>query len=171
MENFNALEKEWINTFESADTNKILQTVYEIRNSGSVRILPSLMGLIKKDTDPQISFEIFKLLSELKTAEAAQVIAESLRSMDFGEYLGTIVASCWQSGLDFSKHFRVFIGLFVQSDYKTALEAFTVIEESLENAAESDIHDCLQYLKEAECMISEDKMPLFLELKRAIEDY
>jgi hypothetical protein len=82
-----------------------------------------------------------------------------------------MVAGCWQSGLDFSKYLRVFAGLFIQSDYKTALEAFTVIEESLVNADQQIIQDCIHYLKDAECMVSDDKLPLFKELRKVVEGF
>jgi hypothetical protein len=99
------------------------------------------------------------------------IIAELLKNHEYGDYLNALVAACWQSGLDFSKHLRVFAGLFIQSDYKTALESFTVIEESLDNASETEIYDCIRFLKEAECMVTDEKLPLFHELVKVVQNY
>jgi hypothetical protein len=70
MEKYNPIEKEWIKSLESSDSSRILQTIYEIRISGSIKILPVLFSIINNNTDPQIRNEIIKLLSEIKTPEA-----------------------------------------------------------------------------------------------------
>jgi hypothetical protein len=59
--------------------------------------------------------------------------------------------------------------LFVQADYRTALESFTVIEEALGNASETEIYECILFLKEAECMVTDEKIPLFRELRKVVE--
>jgi HEAT repeat protein len=169
MEKYNILEKEWITALENSDQEHILTTIHEIRNSGSVKILPVLFSMVNKNTDQLVRNEILKLLSEIKSQEAVPLIAESLDKNDFGDYLPSFIAACWQSGLDFSKFLRVFAGLFIQADYKSALEAFTVIEESLSNASEAEIYDCIHFLKEAECMVTDEKLPLFRELRKVVE--
>ncbi len=169
MEKYNPIEKKWINTIESSDPERIIATLDEIRNSGSIKILPVLFSLVHKKTDPGVRNEILQLLSEIKSQDAVPLIALSLDSNDFGDYLPAFVAACWQSGLDFSKYLRVFAGLFIQGDYKTALEAFTVIEESIPNASGNDIMDCIRFLRDAECMVTDEKLPLFRELRKVVE--
>jgi hypothetical protein len=171
MEKLNAIEKTWVAAFDSSDSAQMIRALYEIRNSGSVNILSVLFDLVNIHTDQQVRNEIIKLMSELKSPDAVPIIAESLTRNDYGDYLNTLVAACWQSGLDFSAYLHVFAGLFVQGDYKTALEAFTVIEESLFNASETEIYDCIRFLKEAECMVTDEKYPLFMELRKVIEGY
>jgi HEAT repeat protein len=167
----NSMEKNWIVSFESANTTRILRSIYEIRNSGSVNILPALFDLIQGKTEPQVKNEIINLVSEIKTKNAVPLIAEALNKNEYGDYLNGFVAACWQSGLDFSKHLQVFFQLFSRGDYKTALEAFTVIEEALVNATQKEIDESVRFLKEAENQITEDKIALFTELKKVVESY
>jgi HEAT repeat protein len=169
MEKYNSLEKGWITSLESLDPEGILTTLHEIRNAGSVKILPILFNLVNKNTDQQIRNEILKLISEMKSQEAVPLIAESLEKNDYGDYLPAFIAACWQSGLDFSKHLRIFAGLFIQADYKSALESFTVIEEAINNASETEIYECIRFLKDAECMVTDEKLPLFRELRMVVE--
>ncbi len=169
MENYNPIEKKWITALESSDPESIITTLYEIRNSGSVKILPVLFNLIHKKTDPGIRNEILNMLSEIKSQEAVPLITSSLDKNDYGDYMPAFIAACWQSGLDFSKYLRVFAGLFIQGDYKTALEAFTVIEESIPNASENDHMDCIRFLRDAECMVTDEKLPLYKELRKVVE--
>lgn len=169
MEKFTAIENAWLASLTSDDNERIIQTLHEIRNAGSVKLLPELFKMIHTDTPSLVRNEILKLVSDIKNQEAVPYIATSLDKVDFGDYLPAFVAACWQSGLDFSKHLRVFAGLFIQADYKTALEAFTVIEESLDNASEDEIYQCILFLKDAECMVTDEKLPLFRELRKVIE--
>jgi hypothetical protein len=170
MEKFNRIEKEWIATLDGSDPESILPVLHEIRNSGSVNMLPVLFKMIHKNTDPRIRNEILNLLSEIKSQDAVPMIIASLEKEDFGDYLSAFVAACWQSGLDFSNHLRIFSGLFIQADYMTALESFTVIEESIPLASDQEITACIRFLKDAECMVTDEKIPLFRELRKVVED-
>jgi hypothetical protein len=93
----------------------------------------------------------------------------SLEKIDFGEYLPAFLAACWQSGLDFSDHLHLFAKLFIDGDYITSLEAFTVLEESFPNATDEARMECIRYLKQAEYLVMDEKLPLFRELRKVIE--
>lgn len=170
MEKYNTIESEWLIALKSNNSQNILPVLLEIRNSGSIKLLPDLLKLINKNTNSEVRNGVLKLLSEIKSQEAVPLIAESLHQDDFEDYLPAIIAACWQSGLDFSKHLRVFAGIFIRGDYMSALESFTVIEESIPNATDSDILECIRFLKDAECMVSDEKMPLFRELQKVVEN-
>jgi hypothetical protein len=169
MESFNCTEKGWIKSIRSENTKLILSTLHEIRNSGSVKMLPILFELINNKTDAVVRNEIIRLLSDLKNQDAVPLIVDSINKQDFGEYLPTVVAACWQSGLDFSDHLRSFANLFIHADFITSLEAFTVIEESISHASDSERIECIRYLRNSECMVTDEKLPLFRELRKVIE--
>lgn len=169
MEKPNQTEKLWLASFQSNNPQLIIRSIAEIRNSGALNMLPALFELIHKDTDQTVRNEILELISELKAPEATAFIAESFVKNDYGDYLSAVVAACWQSRLDFSKYLPVFANLFVRSDYKTALEAFTVIEESLENAETDDIQNCIRFLNESEYLVTNEKIPLYRELRKVVE--
>jgi HEAT repeat protein len=169
MEKINAMEKEWIKSLTSLDPIRILPALYEIRNSGSVKLLPVMLKLVNKETNQQVRNEILKLISETKSQEAVPLIVESIENLDFGDYLPNLVAACWQSGLDFSKYLLVFAGIFIRADYISSLESFTLIEESIPNASDTDIYKCKSFLKDAECMVTDEKLPLFRELRKVVE--
>lgn len=170
MEKYNTIEKKWIAALGSNDPLLILPVLYEIRNSGSITLLPDLLNMVNKNSGQQVRNEILKLLSEMKSQDAAPIIAESLSKNDYGDYLPALVAACWQSGLNFSQHLRIFAGIFIRGDYMSALESFTVIEESMPNATDQEILECIRFLKDAECMVSDEKIPLFRELQKVVEN-
>ena len=170
MEKYNSTEKEWIKSLGSTRPELITSTLYEIRNSGSVSMLPFLIELIHSKTDPGVRNGIIELLGEIRNKEAIPILVESLENHAFGEYLPAFVAACWQSGLDFSKHMRVFANLFIHADYITALEAFTVLEESIVNATDSERIECIHWLRDSEYLVSDEKLPLYRELRKVIEE-
>jgi hypothetical protein len=131
MDKLNTIEKEWIKTLESNSPSMVIPVLRKIKNSGSVRILPFLFKLINSDTDDNIRNSVLQLISEIKTKDAVPYIVESIENHEYGEYLTPLIAACWQSGLDFSGFLPVFVKIFIVSDYVTAIEAFTVIEESM----------------------------------------
>jgi hypothetical protein len=169
MERQSSIEKEWNKALESLDPDQAIPAIYEIRNSGSVKMLPALFQMIRKETPLIIRSEILNLLAEIKSQDAVPVIAASLDNMDFGEDLPGFVAACWQSGLDFSNYLPIFAKLFIQSDYLTALEAFTVLEESLPNATDQARTECIRYLRKSENLVSDEKQPLYGELMKVVE--
>jgi hypothetical protein len=169
MEKPSNIEKKWIQLLESAEQEMAIQAIYEIRNAGSVKMLPILFGMIRKETPVAVRTEIFNLLGELKSRDAIPHIVMSLEKIDFGEYLPAFLAACWQSGLDFSDHLHLFAKLFIDGDYITSLEAFTVLEESFPNATDEARMECIRYLKQAEYLVMDEKLPLFRELRKVIE--
>jgi hypothetical protein len=169
MERQSSIEREWSKALESLDPDQVIPAIYEIRNSGSVKMLPVLFQMISKETPLIIRSEILNLLSEIKSKDAVPVIVSSLEKMDFGENLPGFVAACWQSGLDFSGYLQVFAKLFITSDYLTSLEAFTVLEESFPNATDQARMDCIRYLRQSENLVIDDKLALFRELRKVLE--
>jgi hypothetical protein len=170
MEKLNRIEQEWARALASENTGMAIEAIHEIRNSGSLTMLPYLFGLIRNETPREVRTEVLQLLSEIKKQEAARLIAASFAAHEYGEYLPAFVAACWQSGLDFSEHLDVFARLFIHSDYITALEAFTVLEESMPQASDKARIECIQYIRESEPVVDEIKLPLFRELRKILEN-
>jgi hypothetical protein len=169
MELYNSTEKGWLKSIRSDNTKLIMSTLHEIRNSGSVKMLPVLFELINNKTEAVVRNEIIRLLGDLKNRDAVPLIVDSIDKHDFGEYLPTVIAACWQSGLDFSDHLKVFASLFVHADFITSLEAFTVIEESISHASDNERIECIHYLRNSEYMVVDEKLPLYRELRKVIE--
>jgi HEAT repeat protein len=169
MEKQSSIEKEWAKALDSLEPEKAIHAIYEIRNSGSIKMLQPLIKMIRNEIPLVIRTEILNLLADIKSQDAVPFIADSLETMEFGDQLPALVAACWQSGLDFSKHLPVFAKLFIHSDYLTSLEAFTVLEESFPNATDVARTECVRYLRHSEDLVIDDKLALFRELLKVIE--
>jgi hypothetical protein len=169
MEKQSSIEREWTKALESENSDLVIKAIYEIRNAGSIVMLPQLFSLIRKETSLAIRAEILRLVGEIKDEKAVPLIAESFDKHDYGEFLPAFVAACWQSGLDFSNYLTVFARLFIHSDYITSLEAFTVLEESMPQASDQSRIECIQYIHESESHVDDEKIPLYNELRKIFD--
>lgn len=167
-EKLTAQEKEWIKLLESNSPVDVLMAIREIRNKGSITMLPYMFRLLNPSVNEVIRKSIIMLVSEIKVQAAAPIIVEALENMNFGEDRTSMVAACWQSGIDFSDHLPAFIKIFAEADYQTAVEAFSVIEESVLNAGEAMKNKCIRLLDELNNSITTEKYPLYKELIKVV---
>src|SRR4030066_2009074 len=164
MEKLTSQEKKWKSQLECNTPAVITTAIREIGHYGNIRMLPYMFKLMQPTTHEIIRKSIIMLISAIKVQEAASVIIDALEHTELGNDFTSLVAACWQSGLDFSKHIPVFIKIFVERDYQTAIEAFSVIEESIMNATPGMQKSCIKMLDKAASQVSEEKYPLFREL-------
>jgi len=170
MNKSNKLEQQWQENLQSSNRETVATTLLEIKNAGHTGMLPHVLEELRVASENSVKKLILQYISEIKSPEAIPHIIKCLQSKDYDNVHNQLVAACWQSGLDFSGHLPVFARLFAVSDYFTAVEAFTVIEESLTNATDEQRIECIQSLNRYKDSISEDKTPLYLELIKIVRD-
>jgi hypothetical protein len=168
MEKLTPQEKAWIGKLESKTPANILTAIREIRHYGNLRMLPYLFKLMQPSTHEIIRKSIIMLIGEIKVQDAASIIVNALEHTDMGEDFSPMVAACWQSGLDFSEHIPAFIKIFVDGNYQAAIEAFSVIEESMLNASDDMQKKCIKLVDDAADRVSQEKYPLFRELVKVV---
>ena len=72
------------------------------------------------------------------------------------------------SGLDYSKHVSDITEAFMKGDYGTALECFTVIEESLPELADNQKDAIIKQIDQYPLSEEDDKKALVSELRAVI---
>ena len=168
MEKLTAQEKGWVSQLESKNPATVMTAIREISHHGNIRMLTYLFRLMKPSTHQAIRESVLMLIGEIKVQDAVPVIVSTLEKADRGGDFNRLVAACWQSSLDFSGHLPAFIRIFVNGDYQPAIEAFSVIEESIMNADSKMQKSCLQLLEKSSSLVSEDKYPLYRELMKVV---
>jgi len=160
---------ELLNRLNSSNYFVIIEALREIKEYGTINIIPHLFDLINKNTPDIIKKDILRLICDIKEQDAAPVLVDAISKRDFGDDTSQVVATFWQSRLDFSNYLPTFIRIFINEDYQTALEAFTVVEDSAPNITGEMQEECINMLKSAVNSISKDKKPLFDELTKVIK--
>ena len=137
-------------------------------------------SLKRKKTKTDLSQTIMKmldsdkteLLKALKDVNAQDTIAELIKKTENTDQLPKLVALCWESGLDFSKHTSLFFNLVVNPDIFVSLEALTVLENIEKFNSVEELEQGITVLKLAvqsnhpnKGMIEESRLQLFEKLK------
>jgi hypothetical protein len=80
-----------------------------------------------------------------------------------------LVASCWQSGLDYSEYTGDIAEIFLEADYATAIECMTVIEESAKFNTREQKDKIIKFLKNSSGGFTHEKIALTQELIEILE--
>jgi hypothetical protein len=129
----------------------VVAAIDSLRNqdpfSGAVRLLANLYDGTNTD---EIREHIRNFMNDLKDSSVREeVITEITGPHDQGT-LTMLVSSCWQSGLDYSPWVSDLALVFCNSDFATALECFTVLEESSHALTPQKKKELIKILKESD---------------------
>ncbi|MBN2350527.1 MAG: HEAT repeat domain-containing protein [Bacteroidales bacterium] len=171
METTNKYIKEIAAKLHSGNDNIILAVISELRQTGSAEILPYVFELVSASKSSEVRDSAIQFLSNIKDKTAVPFIVKELVARKYGENYSRLVATCWQSRLNYSEYMDTFVLIFVKENYQTALEAFTVIEESLVSASQDKRTACYNLLLSKKKSIAEDKIPLYRELIKIVGSY
>ena len=164
-------EKKQISILRSGNTAAIIDTIDEIREKGTLTILPEIFELLLDTEDDEVMDACTGLLNDLKEQEAVNYLLSALKNQRYRPIRSTLVSSCWQSGLDYSSEIALFTRFLVREDYATALEAFTVIENSLGELSDAEIVELTSALNTGLQEAADSKKKLIREMIAVIKAY
>ena len=115
-------------------------------------------GMTKKDTDNADAVTVLvsskssreekdEALKYLKSNNAQAFMINAISKTKNSEQKAQIIASCWETGLNFSNDFPFFISLVCDKDFHVSFEAFTVIQEMEAEIDEATLKQSLNTLK------------------------
>jgi hypothetical protein len=95
---------------------------------GAIALLASLYD---RTDDLLVKKTIEGFMNDLKDQSVTREIITEIRKPFKQSTISMLVSSCWQSGLNYSEYSKDLVEIFLSSDFLTAIECFTVIEESV----------------------------------------
>jgi len=163
--------KKLITKLQSDQPNEVLDAISEIRRHGQPEHLQPLQKILNESEHQEIVDAVIKLFDDLKDQKAVSHLVELIQSDQPSQTKKILIASCWKSGLDYSAHLKPFFKTFVEDDFETAFEAYTLIDSNIHNADPVLIPDLLNYLKSAWSGIPDDRVLLADDLMKILESY
>jgi hypothetical protein len=115
------------------DKNKkvVSDAIIALRNEDPLKgAIELITNLFDTSNDLEIKDLIRAFLNDIKEPGARIEVVREVMKDHKPETTCMLVSSSWQSGLDYSEFANDFANVFIRGDYMTALECFTVIEES-----------------------------------------
>lgn len=175
MSEFKASEKEkdksLVQSLRSGNQTAIVSALKDIRVSGKLFFLTEIFDLLVDQENEEIYLEAVSLLNDLKNKDAVPIVAEAINNPEYEAIRQELVASCWQSGLSYSKHIATFIDVASHGNYAIALEAFTVIEDAIGDLDPKELATHIDSLKKEILTSDTNKQMLLRELIRVMETY
>ena len=158
------LDQEVLKRLRSGNEMTVLKVLGELRSSGHLEYIPELLNVLNVSESEPIHREMINFLSDIKEKTVIPYFIEGLKNPKLKGVHSEIASACWQSGLNYSVHLNTFIEIFLESDYMTSLESFSVIEQSIEHLTEKEIAEKRDLVMEGLDRVSEEKKLLFREL-------
>jgi len=161
-------EKKYIATTKAAlaskDSKSVIAKIRELKINGKTSILYCVLDLLKSEQIEEIKVEIFNLISNLRDKDSVPIIVDYIKQLKGSDNLSQLIATCWQSQLDYSDYLETFADCFITGTYQDAIESFTVIEEMIIFSDGAKIEDCRLYLLNRQAEVNKEKQSLFIEL-------
>ena len=158
------LDPKLVKRLRSEDEITVLKALGELRSSGHLAYLPELLNLLKDSGSEIIRKELVRFIADIKKKTVVHYIVAGMKNPDLVSVRSDIASAAWQSGIDYGAHLDVFIQIFLESNYMTSLECFSVIEQSMEHLTSDEIEQHSKLVLDGLEGISEEKKPLAREL-------
>jgi hypothetical protein len=130
--------------------------------SGAISLLAELYN---RTTNHEIMSSVENFMNDIKDQSAAPEVISEINKGWKPETTRMLVASCWQSGLDYSDYSMELASVFIRADYSTAVECLTVIGESAHALSREKKHELLTYIDNNILLLNPGMTDLVLELK------
>ena len=156
----------------SDKTEDILKGLELSKKKGSLKDVALICDLLNHREIEQFEKTIIEILSTIRIKEANTEIVDAIyKSKENKGNIRALMQVCWQSQLDFTQHLTLFTDIFIESDYLSSLEAFTVIENIwMDYTFNEELQSLLiDKLKDSLSDMDDDKLLLTKELIQILE--
>ena len=133
-------EKEIHESLNSCNDTKITDAIQKIIKKDFFVFIPKLATLYVTTQNEDIKRIIADSFYCLKKPDSILHIISVISDKSLVKDNKMLIASCWNTGLDYAPHLEFFTNLVASTEYETAIEAFTVIEEAMHYDNIEDIY-------------------------------
>lgn len=88
-----------------------------------------------------------EILLKLKENKAASTLISAIQKTKNAKQKAILISACWETGLDISKDYLLFVELIGSDDFTVSFEAFTVIQELDAKIEDDTLQKALVLLK------------------------
>ncbi|MDX9947104.1 MAG: hypothetical protein RBS38_07035 [Bacteroidales bacterium] len=149
---------------------KINEAIKRLREASTFNgAIGLLTSHYESTSNQQVKELITDFLNDLRDQSLCGEVVEEIRKDFTWPTRSMLIASCWQSGLNYSGYLGDFAEMFVRGDYATALECFTVIESSSGHLNKDEKDLLIKLIKDNASKVAGEKTALAMELLYFLE--
>ena len=164
-----------------ADLNKVLkggnhyeieEMVGRLRSGEPFQGALKLLALFYDSTDDEgLKVIISALFNDIKERTVCNEVIDSITVVNSQATKAMLASSCWQSGVDYSEHAVALAELYLEGDYLTSLECFTVLDVCSPMISEADRNHIIKRLNEKSLSHDKAKRQLTVELISTLREH
>lgn len=159
------------NNLLSKNKQTVISSIDEARNNCDEMIIERMVNEVILIKDKEITAALVSFLNDLKYEPAVPIIVEALKNKNLKKFHAIIASACWQNGMDYSKYIHEFITITIDESFKTAIETFCVIENSVSEVDKDILSLEILRIEKALIKIKEaDKRNLVSELLKVLKE-
>lgn len=162
--------KELSAVLKKRDTATIEEAIKSLRNEEAFEGTIGLLAAYYDQCSEKALIETIEhFFNDLKELSARPEVIAEIRKPWKPKTISMLVASCWQSGLDYSDYMGDMARTFLKADYTTSIECMTVIEESVQNSTRARKDEIINLIMESPHAFMNEKNTLVHELIGILE--
>jgi hypothetical protein len=155
---------------KKSNSAAIMQAIKSLRDEepfeGAIALLVSFYN---QSNDKSLMKTIEEFFNDIKDKSVRPEIIAEIRKPWKPDTISMLVASCWQSGLDYADYLPDMARAFLKADYATAIECMTVIEESIQKSTRTRKDEIITLIMESPLAFMNEKNVLVHELIAILE--
>lgn len=157
--------KELAELLNQGNNTRIIEAIEKLRQeqpfAGAIALLTSFYD---KTDNSSLRKTIAGFMNDLKDQIICAEVITEIRKPLKADTISMLVSSCWQSGLNYSDYSADMAKVFLRSDYVTAIECLTVIEESVHELNRAKRNEIIKLIEENSFSKADEKTTLISEL-------
>lgn len=134
MENKDELLKK----ISSNDPALTAEAFRELKEKGDESVLVPLLDLLDDQQDMSVVSDIIELLASVKENSFREILMNRIRQTTEIQQKSNLIRIAWESSLDYSANWKLFVESLLNDDFIVALEAATLIECFVHNLNEDE---------------------------------
>ena len=136
--------------FDLLETNikKQVSAIKSLKVHGNESVIRPIVEVLVSTEDELLRSEIIDLLNTIKSTKVPSQIAKCLTDESLKSVHKILLASVWNSGLNYTSYLKEIVQATVHGDMMSAIECITIIENIEDEFSEEDIFEPLLILKE-----------------------
>jgi hypothetical protein len=131
----------------SKEVNEQVQAVKSLKVHGNAAVIKPLVEVLCNNSSQSVKDEIIDLLNTIKTTSVPTEIIKCLANDDFANARQHLLASIWNSGLDYRQYLGEIATATIKGDFMHAMECITILENIDGTLDEDQIMDALLVFK------------------------
>ncbi len=155
----------------SSDEDEVIYALSVVKEKGNIKLLNVVFQLLNSEISEKVKVKIFDISNNLRDKDSVQLIIDYIENPKFNKHTKDFVLSCWMSSLNYGYHLPVFINVFIEGDFLSAFEAFTVVENIEPNGTTIElVTESINKLESEKNKITDDKKQLYPELLKILNN-